>query len=289
VRFVKAHGCGNDFILVAASLAPAATGEWARLLCDRHTGIGGDGLILFEPASDGVGMRLLNADGGEAEISGNGLRCLAALAVRTGLAAPDHLVHTAAGSRRVEVRQVGDARYRISTRMGMPRFRSDEVPMALDPPSPTVVGYPVLIGGAEWRITALSMGNPHCSILLDQPADDALLRHLGAALETHPLFPRRTNVELVSITGPGEVRARFWERGVGPTLASGTGAASAAVAAILSGRVGRSVRVVCDGGVLEVEWPEHGEVLQTGEVEVLFEGFWLAGSNSAASPAASPA
>ena len=125
-------------------------------------------------------------------------------------------------------------------------------------------------------VTATSMGNPHCALFLDAVADDALLRELGPALERHPFFPKRTNVEFVTVVSPVEIRVRFWERGVGYTTASGTGSASAVVAAIVTGRTGRSVKAVCDGGTLQVDWPEGGSVRQTGEIELVFEGEWLA-------------
>ena len=277
MRFAKAHGLGNDFILVAEALAPVGAGPWARRLCDRHRGIGGDGVLLHAPASDGIRMRLINADGGEAEISGNGLRCLAALALREGWAPPRHLVHTAAGPRPVEVTAEGGGRFRVASDLGAPILASADIPVALDPPRAPVLDVPLDLGGRTVWVTATSMGNPHCAVFLPEPADDRLLAELGAPLEAHPFFPRRTNVELVAVVSRSELRVRFWERGVGPTQASGTGAASAAVASILKGLVERRVRVVCDGGVLEVEWPEGGGVRQTGEVEVLFEGDWLAG------------
>ncbi len=277
MRFAKAHGLGNDFILVAERLAPAEVGPWARRLCDRHRGIGGDGILLHAPAPDGVLMRLINADGGEAEISGNGLRCLAALAVRKGWAPPRHVVHTAPGPRPVEVTAVGGQRFRIATDLGAPILASAEIPVALDPARSPVLDHPLEVAGRTLRVTATSLGNPHCAVFLPEPPDDLFLAELGTPLEKHPFFPRRTNVEMVTVTSRSEIRVRFWERGVGPTQASGTGSASAAVASILNGLADRRLRVVCDGGVLEVEWPEGGHVHQTGEVEVLFEGEWLAG------------
>ena len=144
--------------------------------------------------------------------------------------------------------------------------------MALTPPREPVVEHPIEVVGRTVLVTATSMGNPHCAVFLDQPADDSLVAGLGPALERHPLFPERTNVEFVTVRGSGEIRVRFWERGVGPTEASGTGSASAVVASVLTGRTGREVRAVCDGGVLEVSWPEGGSVLQTGEAEIVFEG-----------------
>jgi diaminopimelate epimerase len=277
MRFAKAHGLGNDFILVAEDLAPAELSPWAVRLCDRHRGIGGDGVVLHARTPRGMSFRLVNADGLVGEISGNGLRCLAALAVRNGWAAERHVVSTVVGEKAVEVSAVSPSSYRIVTDLGPPALGSRDVPVALDPPRPAVVDHPLEAAGRTVRVTATSMGNPHCAVFLDEPADDALLRTLGPALEHHPFFPSRTNVEFVTVLSPTGIRVRFWERGVGYTMASGTGSASAVVASIVTGRTGRRVEAVCDGGPLEVEWPEGGGVRQTGEAEILFEGDWLAG------------
>jgi len=278
MRFTKAHGLGNDFILVAASDAPADPAAWTRRLCDRHRGVGGDGVILHALEPDGVGFRLLNADGLPAEVSGNGLRCLAALAVREGWAGPRHLVHTVDGPKAVEVSPAGSGRYRIAADLGTPRLGSREVPIALEPARERVVDLPLETDGRSLHVTASSMGNPHCAVFCDAVADDSLLNAIGPALENHPLFPQRTNVEFVTVVSRDEIRVRFWERGVGYTQASGTGAASAVVASIITGRADRRVRAVCDGGTLEVEWPEGGSLRQTGEVELLFDGDWTAGT-----------
>jgi diaminopimelate epimerase len=275
VRFAKAHGLGNDFILVAEEAAPANASPWAVRLCDRHRGIGGDGVVLHARTPDGVSFRLVNADGLVGEISGNGLRCLAALAVRKGWAPVRHVVSTVVGPKAVEVSAVGPSVYRIACDLGPPGLGSRDVPVALEPPSATVIDYPLEAAGRIVQITATSMGNPHCAVFLEVPADDALLRTLGPVLESHPFFPKRTNVEFVTVVSPSEIRVRFWERGVGYTMASGTGSASAAVASIITGRAGRTVRAVCDGGTLDIEWPEGGSVRQTGEAEVLYEGNWL--------------
>jgi diaminopimelate epimerase len=240
MKVAKAHGLGNDFLLVAEADAPSEIAPWAQRLCDRHTGVGADGVLLHALVPDGVRMRLINAaDGLEAEISGNGLRCLAGYMVWSGARPARHVVHT------------------------------------LDPPVPRVVDHPLVVGGETVRVTATSLGNPHCAVFLDAPADDALLWRLGPLLENHTFFPRRTNVEFVSVPSRSELRVRFWERGVGYTRASGTGSASAAVAAIVKGVADRRLSVVCDGGTLEVEWPEGGHVRQVGDVEIVFEGDWL--------------
>jgi len=275
MRFAKAHGLGNDFILVAEDLAPAEASPWAVRLCDRHRGIGGVGVVLHSRTPDGVSFRLVNADGLAGEISGNGLRCLAALAVRNGWAKARHVVSTVVGKKGVEVSALSGSRYRVETDLGPPSLGSADVPVALDPPRASVVDHPLEAAGRTVRVTATSMGNPHCALFLDEPADDALLRSVGPALEFHPFFPKRTNVEFVTVLSPSRIRVRFWERGVGYTMASGTGSASAVVASIVTGRTGRRVEAACDGGTLEIEWPEGGSVRQTGEAEILFEGDWL--------------
>jgi diaminopimelate epimerase len=274
VKFAKAHGLGNDFLMIEAAAVPRDVAGLVRRLCARHTGVGADGVLLHGPAPGGIAMRLVNADGSDAEISGNGLRCLAAYAVARGWAGAEHVVQTAAGPRAVKVERVESARYRVVTDLGRPLLASDEIPVTLAPARSPVVDHAIAVAGRTLRITATSLGNPHCALFLDTLADDALVRELGPALETHALFPQRTNVEFVRVSSPAALRVRFWERGVGLTQASGTGAASAAVAAILKGLTGRSVRVSCDGGELEVEWPEGGSVRQSGEVELLFEGDW---------------
>jgi diaminopimelate epimerase len=277
MRFTKAHGLGNDFVLVAAADAPAEPAAWARRLCDRHRGIGADGVVLHAPEPDGVRFRLLNADGLPGEISGNGVRCLAALALRSGWAPARHLVHTVVGAKAVEVTPVAAGLYRVATDLGRPSLGSREIPIALEPPRARVIDLPLDAAGRRVLVTATSMGNPHCAVFCDGVADDALLRSLGPALEHHPVFPQRTNVEFVTVVSRDEIRVRFWERGVGYTEASGTGSASAVVASIITGRSDRRVRAVCDGGTLEVEWPDGGTLRQTGEAEVLFDGEWLAG------------
>jgi diaminopimelate epimerase len=275
MHFTKAHGLGNDFILVPAEEAPAETAAWARRLCDRHQGVGGDGVIVYVLEPDAVRMRLINADGTDGEVSGNGVRCLAALAAgRRGLSA-HHVVHTPVGPRTVGVSDLGGGRYRVRTGLGPAILESERIPVTLSPPQARVVEHPLDAAGRTVKVTATSLGNPHCAIFLEAPATDDVLSTIGPALERHPFFPRRTNVEFVTVETPERIRVRFWERGVGYTRASGTGAASAVVASSISGRTGRRVTVACDGGELEVEWAESGEVRQVGDVEIVFEGRWI--------------
>lgn len=275
MNVAKAHGLGNDFLLVPRADMPADAAEVTRRLCDRHRGVGADGVIFFEVEGRGASMRLFNADGGEAEISGNGLRCLSGYLVSTRAVPAEHVVKTAAGEKTAAVEWLGQSRFRVVTDLGAPVLDSDRIPVALYPPRSPVVGHELEVAGQRVCATLTSMGNPHCALFYDAPPSDEIVRALGSVLETHPLFPKRTNVEFITVVSRGEIRVRFWERGVGPTSASGTGAASAAVASILNGFTDRGVKVVCDGGVLDVSWPEGSVLRQTGEVEVLFSGEWL--------------
>jgi diaminopimelate epimerase len=220
-------------------------------------------------------MRLVNADGGEVEISANGLRCLAAYTMSRHGVPAHHVVVTGAGPREVWVESLGGPRFRVTSDLGQPILGSADIPMTLDQPRQPVVDHRLVAAGRPVRVTATSLGNPHCAVFSDRAVDDDVLLTLGPALERHPAFPRRTNVEFVTVESRGALRVRFWERGVGYTRASGTGAASAAVAAILRGVTDRKVTVHCDGGTLYVEWPDGGSVRQVGEVELLFEGEWL--------------
>jgi diaminopimelate epimerase len=274
VKFAKAHGLGNDFILLAQEAVPAEPGAWVRRLCDRHEGIGGDGVLGYRLDGERLHMRLYNADGTDGEMSGNGARCLAAYVVHRGWMPRTHVVQATPGPRPVDVTPLSATRYRVLTDLGPALLSSAEIPVSLPALEP-VVNVPLDVAGGTVRITATSLGNPHCAVFMETPPDDTLLAALGAPLERHALFPKRTNVEFVHVVSPHELRVRFWERGVGYTRASGTGAASAAVAAILNGRAQSPVRVVCDGGALEVEWTGSGTVKQIGEVELLFEGEWL--------------
>ncbi|MEK7270412.1 MAG: diaminopimelate epimerase [Planctomycetota bacterium] len=273
--FTKMHGTGNDYLYIDAfrrrlSDIPALV----RAMSDRHRGVGSDGLILLLPsrAAD-VRMRMWNADGSEAEMCGNGIRCLARFAYETGRARrPSLSVETKAGIKRVDLvfrgRDVSGAR----VDMGAPILERSNIPMRGG--AGRVVDETIRAGGTRVRVTAVSMGNPHCILFVSDP-DRAPIETLGPVLERHPAFPNRTNVEFVSVEGPGRLYQRTWERGAGETLSCGTGACAAAVAAILTGRArpGR-VRVRLLGGELFVEWGGSGSVFMTGDAVRVFEGVW---------------
>jgi diaminopimelate epimerase len=271
LRVAKAHAYGNDFLFVdvraARTFEDAARfnnlqvrddlSDLARTLCSRHTGIGADGLILFDLRDRGATMRVLNADGSPSELSGNGLRCLAALvASNQKLRAGDVVtVETVAGTKTLELLSITGHRY---------TFRA-----ALGPPADIrKVDIPVL--GETVSASVLSVGNPQCVVLGPLPDADRFNR-LGPALSAHAIFPAGTNVEFAHVEARDRVRILIWERGVGPTTSSGTGSSASAVAAAAHGGAGREVDVIAPGGTQRVEWRDDGIYL-TGWAEVLLEG-----------------
>ena len=263
LELLKAHAYGNDFLYLEAGDLERPDGpDLAKTLCERHTGVGADGLILYRTTDAGAAMRLYNADGSFSEMSGNGVRGLAAVCcwsrVREGRAAPSSLlINTDAGDKHVAVLSSEPPRFVCRTAMGHP---TDVRLAAID------------VGGAAVEAVVLRVGNPQC-VVLEQTLDESRYRRLGAALEHHPFFPEGTNVEFAAIEGPGLVRILIWERGVGPTLASGTGACAAAVAAMTYGGAARDVTVASPGGTQRVEWRDDGLHL-TGWAEVVWEGRW---------------
>jgi diaminopimelate epimerase len=270
--FAKYQGTGNDFIIVVdldgEREIDAAT---AAALCDRRFGIGADGLIRIAPAADAAFfMDHRNADGTHAEMCGNGIRCLGRLVVDRGLAAgPAVDVMTRAGLRRVTVE--GGERGRVTVDMGAPRFQRHEIPMR-GPAWETFLGRPFDVGEMTFTASALSIGNPHLVLFCDEDVARYHVAHIGAALERHDLFPERTNVEFVH-PRDGGLDVRVWERGVGETMACGTGACAALVAAGEAGLAGRRSMVRFPGGAVEVERREGDEdVLLTGPATRVFDG-----------------
>jgi len=262
LTLTKAHAYGNDFLYLPAEQALGRDeARLAQRLCDRHRGVGGDGLILYAPTAHGARMRLINADGSPAELSGNGLRALAAMIVRGRPPGDDRdvLIETDAGPRRLSLVARAGARLTFRAHMGSPTGLREETLQA---------------GGESIRASVFSIGNPQCVLLGPLPDDDRFER-IGSALESHPAFPQRTNVEFVSIESPSRVRIRIWERGVGPTESSGTGACASAIAAIAHGGANRSIEVIAPGGSQQVDWTDDG-VFLTGWAEVVWEGTWVA-------------
>jgi diaminopimelate epimerase len=282
MRFHKFQALGNDFLIIRESDLRIVTQDFeafSRSICDRHFGVGADGVeLLLDRASEAEAdfeVRLFNSDGGETPISGNGTRCVAAYLYRIANWEQERVrIGTGAGVK--TLRPVGDRTGAMvfEADMGKPRFASDEIPILLDRFLDRVVGQKLDVDGKQIEFTALSMGNPHCSLFIED--FDALdWRSLGAKIETHRAFPERTNVEFIRVLDRGQIEVRFWERGCGETLASGTGACGAALAAMLNARTSRKLRVKTQAGELQVEWREDGTVLQTGEAREVFRGEWL--------------
>ena len=261
MKIVKAQALGNDFLIVQEQDIPS-NAERPRLaseLCDRHRGVGADGLIAFSDGPRGARMRLLNADGSPSEVSGNGVRCLAAWLTRTRGLQPGGVleIETDAGSKSLELLSQDGRRLTFRTAMGPPE---DVQLRSID------------VDGDRVEAITMRVGNPQCVVLGD--ATPSRLHGLAARLAVHPAFPNGTNVELATVEAADRVRILIWERGVGPTESSGTGACAAAVAAIAYGGAGPDVQVVAPGGSQRVEWQTHGLFL-TGWAEVILEGRWL--------------
>jgi diaminopimelate epimerase len=281
MEFTKLQGIGNDFLVTVVDDVSSigAINELARGICDRHFGAGADGLIVADCRQGSTAdfrSRIFNADGGEAEVSGNGTRCLAAYLYYSGLwALPDVRISTAAGVKTGRLVSYEGLRYEFEFNMGKPILASREIPVEIEPPSDRVVGYKLVASGTEYEITCTSMGNPHCSIMV-QSLSDKVLGEIGPLIESHPFFPNHTNVEFVRVVSNEEIEVRFWERGVGWTNSSGTGSCAATVSSALLGLTGRSVTVRTAGGELKVRWSADDQVYLTGAAEVVYQGNWLA-------------
>ncbi len=276
MRFVKMHGTGNDFILIE----PDGQRDWpalARAMCDRHFGVGADGLFLVLPSDKAsVKMRLFNADGSEAEVSGNGVRCLVKYAVERGLARPDGgkvTIEAVHGVLEADVESEGDRVRAVRLSMGSPRFAPMDIPVLTDR-NPPIQGLPLEAGGESLAVDCVSMGNPHAVAFISGPVESYPLGRLGPQVEHHPLFPQRVNFGVARVLDRGRLELRVWERGCGETLACGSGSCAAVVLAHIRGLVGDRVEVLQPGGVLTVEWPGQGEVLLTGPAAFVFEGYW---------------
>jgi len=265
IGFTKAHAYGNDFLYVRDDAVAGLNGDrvaaFARTVCDRHTGIGADGLILFSTAAGGATMRLLNADGSRSEVSGNGVRGLAAILVRDDQRpAAEIVIRTDAGDKRLKRTAQEGMRHTFVAAMGLPRDLRQVTASA---------------AGESLSLAVMDFGNPQCVVLGALP-DPARFERLGPALEHHALFPARTNVEFAHVETPESVRILIWERGVGPTLSSGTGSCASLIAAAAFGGASRDAQVVAPGGTQRVEWRDDSVYL-TGWAEVLFDGTWIPG------------
>lgn len=278
MQFSKWHGAGNDFVIVdgfkenVAGLDLAAA---ARQVCDRHFGVGADGLVFVLPsATADFRMQIINSDGSEAEMCGNVTRCVARYVYEQGLTDKTKVtLETLAGPIKPELVFDGGAISGVRVDMGAPRLKRGEIPMT-GAAGEDAMNVPVTVDGRTYHGIGVSMGNPHFVIFVDDVGSVAL-PVTGPKIETDALFPRKTNVEFVQALSRSELRMRVWERGAGITMACGTGTCATVVAGVLSGRCDRKVLVHLDGGDLSIEWAEDGRVYMTGPAVEVFRGDYL--------------
>ena len=276
MRFTKMHGLGNDYVYVDGWIESVSDpAELARRVSDRHFGIGSDGLILILPDEQAdCRMRMFNADGGEAEMCGNGIRCVAKYAYDHGRCQCNPMrIATAAGIKTVQVILGDDGKVASAmVDMGPPVLAAGQIPTTLDGES--VVDRPLEVAGQTWQVTCVSMGNPHAVVYVPD-AVTVDLPGVGPAFEHHPAFPERVNAHFVQVHTAQEVTMVTWERGSGATLACGTGASAVCVAGALTGKTGREILAHLPGGDLTLHWRrEGGHVIMTGPASEVFTGNW---------------
>ncbi len=270
IKFTKMHGLGNDFVMIdCRKKTVPGLSKKAKAICDRRLGVGCDQIIVILPSKKAdYAMRIFNADGSEVEMCGNGIRCFAKYLwdrKDRKIEKKGYLdVDTPSGIMRAE-RVKGDF-YQVD--MGEPVLDGLSVPTTL---KGEVVNRPLKVGKKSYRVTAVSMGNPHCVIFVKN-VEKVKLDEEGPKLENHKTFPNRTNVEFVQVTGKNRVKTVVWERGAGATLACGTGACAVAVASVKNGKTGRKVKVDLPGGTLSIEWTKSDRVLMTGPATEVFSG-----------------
>lgn len=278
IAFRKYHGLGNDFILIdhRQQVELQVSPQQAIELCDRNFGIGADGVILALPGQGEAdyAMRILNSDGSEPEMCGNGIRCLAQfladLETQDGQS-PElphtYQIRTLGGIMRPQLRPDGQVR----VDMGEPRLLAQDIPTTLATADDKVVAQPLTVAGQDWAVTCVNMGNPHCITFVDD-VEPIPLADLGPQFEHHPAFPQRSNTEFVQVVRPDYLKMRVWERGAGATLACGTGACALLVAAVLNGKADRAATVELPGGCLQIEWGQDNRVYMTGPATLVFSG-----------------
>ena len=276
MKFTKWQGIGNDFVIVNGFQERIEDyPQKAIEICDRHFGIGADGLVIALPSEIAdFRMRIFNSDGSEAEMCGNVTRCFARYVYENGLTTKTELsIETLAGIIRPKlIFEEGQIRA-VCVDMGEPRLKRGEIPMTGNAEE-QAVNLPLIVGNSTYDITCVSMGNPHCIIFTDE-VEELDLQALGRPIEIHPLFPRKTNVEFVKVIDRNTLRMRVWERGAGITLACGTGTCATVVAAVLNNKTEREVKVHLDGGDLFIEWRSDYHVYKTGPAVEVFRGEYL--------------
>ena len=280
IEFSKYQGLGNDFILIdnRHSAEPIISPEQAAKMCDRHFGIGADGVIFALPGKDGTDytMRIYNSDGSEPEMCGNGIRCLAKFIAELegDRFNKSYKIHTLAG---VIVPKLDDDE--VTVDMGEPELTAAKIPTTLEGADSKVIDRPLEVADRTWSITTVSMGNPHC-ITFVEDSEAIALEQIGPLFEHHSVFPQRTNTEFIEVIKPDYIKMRVWERGAGITLACGTGACASVVAGVLNNKCDRSCTVELPGGCLQIEWSAaDNRVYMTGPATEVFKGKYLSVSS----------
>lgn len=282
IKFTKMHGCGNDYVYVNGTeinLAADKKPDIVRFLSDRHFGIGGDGVIFINPSETAdFEMEMWNADGTRAEMCGNGIRCVAKYVFDHNLTNSKNISIVSAGkikyltltTKKSDKTECGEEVVKVRVNMGKPILCPEEIPVKLS--GDTAINAPIVVQGKEYKMTCVSMGNPHAVIFMNG-VGDMQLEKIGPDFENHELFPKRTNTEFVEIVDRNNVNMRVWERGTGETLACGTGSCATAVACILNGLTDNKVNVHLLGGTLEIEWDRDNDLIyMTGPATTVFEG-----------------
>ena len=276
MKFTKMHGCGNDYIYIDGTkeqIPQEKKSEVVRFLSDRHFGIGGDGVIFINPSDVAdFEMEMYNMDGSRSEMCGNGIRCVGKYVYDHGLTEKTSLTIVSCGKLKYLEMTVEDNKVtKVRVNMGSPILEAAEIPVAAEQ-SP-VIDTPIVVDGKEYRMTCVSMGNPHAVIYMDEMIDDETIAKIGPLFESHERFPRKTNTEFVKILSRDKVQMRVWERGTGDTLACGTGSCAVTVASILNGLTDDHVTVELLGGSLEIFWDRKENVVyMTGPATTVFEG-----------------
>ena len=275
LAFTKMEGCGNDYVYIngfTQSVPAEEKPALVRRLSDRHFGIGGDGVIFINPAKEAdFEMEMWNADGTRSEMCGNGIRCVARYVYDFGLTDQKEFSIVSAGKVKYMTLYEQDGQISaVRVNMGQPILEADQIPVRADH-SP-VINVPIEVQGKEYRMTCVSMGNPHAVVFVDS-TEDFPLEQVGPYFENHPCFPNRTNTEFVQVIDRTRVRMRVWERGTGETLACGTGCCATAVACVLNGLTDNAITVEVLGGALQIEWDRDNDLVwMTGPATVVFSG-----------------
>ena len=274
MKFTKMQGIGNDYVYVNCFEEDIKNpSELSIAISDRHFGVGSDGLIMImpSPVAD-ARMRIFNADGSEAQMCGNGIRCVAKYLYEYGIKKSDQMtIETAAGLKTIELTVVNEDVTQIKVEMGTPELLRNEIPMLGE--NKQVVNEPLQVNDSVLYVTCVSMGNPHCITFVDD-VDSIVLDVTGKAIENHELFPERINAHFVQQISANKVKMRTWERGSGETLACGTGAVATGVACVLNNLTERVINAQLPGGELVVEWTDDNKTYMTGPAEIVFTGQW---------------